>query len=261
MKRFCSALLSVLLMGSLLMGAAHAADDTAENNETKLDIEQYQFQRNGTGGLESFLEDEFVLMPVVGTGATDPQAYTLDGEEGFSVGANALYSSSWGARDDIVFVKNQSPEEGGVACYFRTVIAVASPAGLSQGAEICLVCNNTDYTWSDKPVTAVIADEEFTIYTAVYKKQLAVGEVAPPSLYQLYMPSAATSEDAALFGGAVEVSIVSQAVDVASAEAKNSADPLAGGMELLGEITATSHPFEETSILAQILKGVLEIFT
>lgn len=255
MNRLFAKIISVtLLLGTVLCGGALAAvsdtppEDSAETDETRLDIRQIQYMRGAEGSLVSFEEGENPQLLV-------PMDLTRTASAVFSDGtvSATLYEH---AVDNVVVVENvlHTDEKGkttSLPCWFRTVIAVESPEGLSEGVDVCLLRNEEGYAWSKAADGVSINGVMFDIYVAEYLTVLEPGEVSEPSLLQVYLPPEATSADGALIGGTLEVSVVSQAVQSEGFERTTA-------MAQLGEISAESHPYKEYSALVRWLR---ELFT
>ena len=246
MKRIFAKTISLLLVLSIFMAVPAFAEKT-EIDEKKLDIEQYQYMR-GANGLVLFSGDENTqpLLPVNITSASQKIDYTYTIK--LTNKSVSLYEN---AVDNIVVVENVDHGTGNnIACYFRTIIAVEHPAGLSDGVEIKLSRNETAYEWPEIDGYATVDGVQFKLYVAEYKSDLKPGEVAPASLYQLWLPADATNEDAALFGEGLDVMVISQCIETGMGKDYSEA------LKHLGEITAASHPFKEDSWLRTLLKRV-----
>lgn len=247
MKRVFAKTISLLLVLSIFMAIPAFADtETAEPTPTattKLDIEQHQFMR-GESGLAEFEDYSQFLLPIDTTRQSKTSFTIPKNNETVSLYENAL--------DNIVVVENKKLTGSDVSCYFRTIFAVECPEGLSTGIEVKLY-GNTDkeqYEWTKVEGYATIDKVRFKLYVAEYQKKLAPGEVAPASLYQLYLPAEASSADAALFGEGLDVMVTTQCIQ------SEGFDSRAAAMNQLGEISANNHPFEESNWLVKLLKSV-----
>lgn len=251
MRRNFAKTISLMLVLSIFISIPAWAETveptpTATTDTTMLDIEQHQFMR-GTEGLTSFKDKDQFLLPI---------DTTRESQTSFTIGTNeetvSLYEN---AVDNIVVVENvehtdDSENVTSVSCYFRTIFAVECPEGLSDGVEVMLSGNKTAYTWTSVNGYATINNVRFKLYVAEYKSELKPGNIAPASLYQLYLPATASSADAALFGEGLDVMVITQCIQ------SGDFSDLADAMKQLGEISATNHPFKETSWLIQLLQKV-----
>ena len=135
-------------------------------------------------------------------------------------GSNELFDDSVkNVIDKFVFVKNTGKSDA----YYRTIIAIEAPEGLSDDAIHTSFNANSRFDYnSDKDEAQNAADSNkfymtvdetrYLVYTATYTQKLAPGEVSRPSLLQLFLDPAVTNEDCALFGDAWDVKVISQAV-------------------------------------------------
>ena len=242
MKRIIARTISLLLVLSIFMAIPVFAED-AMTDTTKLDIEQYQFMR-GANGLEAFTGDKNTqpLLPI-DTAREKTLAFTIEkNKESVSLCENAV--------DNVVVVENVNHGTDSVSCYFRTILAVEHPSGLSDGVEIKLSRNETNYEWTAIDGCATVDGVQFKLYVAEYTKVLKPGDVAPASLYQLWLPADATSEDAALFGEGLDVMVISQCIEESMGETYSTA------LKHLGDVTALNHPFESEGWLMTLLRRV-----
>lgn len=250
MKRFFAKIISLMLVLSMILAIPAWADtETVEPNETpttdttKLDIEQYQFMR-GESGLAEFEDNKQFLLPIDTTRENRKSFNNPKYNETISLYENAV--------DNIVVVENKKVSEGaGVSCYFRTIFAVECPEGLSSGVDVMLSRNDTDYIWTAVQGFATVDGVRFRLYVAEYQSVLKPGEVAPASLYQLYLPAEASSADAALFGEGLDVMVITQCI-----QSEGMGATASEALNHLGDITALNHPFEETGWLMTLLRRV-----
>lgn len=221
-------------------------EEPAVTDESKLDIRQIQFMRSDNSGLVSFEEGKNpqLLVPMDLT-RTASAVFQND------IVSVTLYEH---AVDNVVVVENvlHTDENGDITSlpfWFRTIIAVESPEGLSDGVDVCLLWNEEDYVWTKATDGVSINGVLFDIYVAEYLTVLEPGQVSTPSLLQVYLPAEATSEDGALIGESLEVSVVSQAIQSEGFTRETA-------MAQLGTVSADNHPYKETSALVRWLKDL-----
>ncbi len=181
-----------------------------------VDIEQNEEQRvEGTTQLEEF-EQFKPLLPAVHDTNDDnkiawapeeewpvPEDYTGDHPEAYKVFNNNISN----VQDKFVSVENTGKNDA----YVRTIIAYEWPEELDDLVHISI--NDIDGVVSYEDCGFVELDGvRYQVYAFVYDEALAPGEVSVPSLKQVFLNKATTSEDVALFGENFEVLALSQAV-------------------------------------------------
>ncbi|MBQ6952238.1 MAG: hypothetical protein IJN44_12205 [Clostridia bacterium] len=165
-------------------------------------------------------------------------------------GSNDLFDPSMkNVVDKFVFVENTGKSDA----YYRTIIAIEDPEGLSLDATTIHTSFNAnsrfDYN-SDKDGVQNAADSNkfytvidgtrYLVYVATYQEALTPDEVSRPSLLQLYLDPKATNDDVALFGETWDVLVVSQAVQTQGfADAQTALDTA------FGPITADNNPWKK----------------
>lgn len=253
MKRIFAKTISLMLILSIFMSipAWAETEPTPEPTPKPLNIEQYQFERDAVGNFVSVEADKvrnIHLMPVVGD-TTDKNDVEIVVDQ-FEIPAETFNDKLNGVVDNVIVVKNDSPADG-ANCYFRTVFAVESP---DNGRDVVLNFNtDTSYVITKVQESVTINETEFDIYTAVYQNVLNIGEIAPPSLLQVYMPSETTSEEAALYGESFELMIVSQAIQAADELSLTTA---------MGQLGDAEKVFTENQTLLTKLRDLIaSIFT
>ena len=208
MKKFMK-ILAVVMAFVLCMGATAAVtvallqDEDMDVNVMTVGnvyIDQTEMERADDGSLQDFTQNK-PWIPVT----TDPSESTQDWSSVTgTAGSNKVYNGA-GVQDKMVFVQNT----GNTDAYFRTLIAIEAPEGTDDLINTNL--NTTDFTWS-APIVAEVSGKRCLVYVATYNDVLSAGEIANPSLIQLYFSKEADNEDAELFGGELDVLVLSQAV-------------------------------------------------
>ncbi|MBQ8149475.1 MAG: hypothetical protein IJ041_03080 [Clostridia bacterium] len=182
-----------------------------------VDIEQIEEQRPEIGSteLEEFEQFKPLLPAVHDTNGDNkiawapesewpvPEDYTGDHPEAYKVFNNNITN----VQDKFVNVENTGKNDA----YVRTIIAYEWPEELDDLIHISI-----------NDIPGVVAAEEvgfveldgvrYMVYGFVYDEALAPGEETIPSLKQIFLNKATTSEDVALFGENFEVLALSQAV-------------------------------------------------
>ena len=115
--------------------------------------------------------------------------------------------------DKFVFVKNTGKSDA----YYRTIVAIEAPEGLTEGTIHTNFNANSRFTKTK--IGYVECDEtRYLVYEMLYNEVLEPGEISRPSLLQVFLDPKATNEDCALFGETWEIVVVSQAIQVAGFE-------------------------------------------
>ena len=126
-------------------------------------------------------------------------------------GSNEIFDDSVSnVIDKFVFVENT----GSVDCFFRTLVALERPDTVSGKLIHLNVTTNDRY---DAPLSNAVGRIEidgvqYDLFNYTYNQVLTPGEIARPSLLQVYLDPAATNEDCAAFGDTWEILVLSQAV-------------------------------------------------
>ncbi len=182
-----------------------------------VDIEQIEEQRPEIGSTELEDFEQFKpLLPAVHDTNDDnkiawapeeewpvPEDYTGDHPEAYKVFNNNITN----VQDKFVSVENTGKNDA----YVRTIIAYEWPEELDDLVHISI--NDIDGVVSYEDCGFVELDGvRYQVYAFVYDEALAPGEVSVPSLKQVFLNKATTSEDVALFGENFEVLALSQAV-------------------------------------------------
>ena len=161
-------------------------------------------------------------------------------------GSNQLFDDSIrNVVDKFVFVKNTGAKDA----YYRTIIAIEVPEGISDNAiHTSLNANERfDYdTTTDGVQTASkgnnffikIDGVRYLVYTATYTEILKPGEVSRPSLLQVFLDPTATNEDVELFGEVFEILAISQAVQTDGFDSANEA--LESAFGVINKATASA---------------------
>ncbi len=135
-------------------------------------------------------------------------------------GSNELFDDSMkNVIDKFVFVKNTGSSDA----YYRTIIAVESPEGLTEKAIHLNMNANSRFDYnSDKEGAQNAADSNkfyveidgvrYAIYTITHTEALKPGDVSRPSFLQAFLDPAVTNEDCAKFGETWEILAFTQAV-------------------------------------------------
>ena len=234
MRRIFAKTISLMLVLGIFMSIPALAEEAEPTPTPKpLKIEQYQFERNADGkfiSVDAGKVRDLHLLPVVGdTVAKNENALTIvtGDNQIITIPAGMFNDALSGVVDNVITVRNESPSDGGADFYFRTLFAVESPEG---GRDVVLNFNTDGSYKIDKYKDGVTINETvFDIYVAEYQGILEVGDVAPPSLLQVYLPSETTSEEAALYGESFELMVVSQAIQ------KDGVTQITDAMNHLGE--------------------------
>ena len=180
-----------------------------------VDIEQNEEQRvEGTTQLEEFEQFKPFLPAVHDTNDDNKIAWAPESEwpvpEGFEGDPNAykvFNNNISNVQDKFVSVENTGRNDA----YVRTIIAIEDPVGNQASIHISdnvdvegLTCEKVGYV----EVNGV----QYYVISYLYPEKLAPGESTIPSLKQVFLDKAATSEDVALFGENFEILTLSQAV-------------------------------------------------
>lgn len=237
MKKFIALLLTVVLTATVAVGGTVAYlqdDDYAKNTMTvgSVTIEQKEYQRAEgkshinagavEGDLVEFVPNQAIYPAVpVNNLATDYSA-EVPNERQFwwgyytnGVGANGLWDDAKlkNVMDKIVIVENTGDSDA----YYRTLIAVECPVGMNigeagAGCEIMLNVNlNKRFDWENVDYITVDGTRYF-LMSANYTDVLKTDEISRPSLLQAVLTHHATNEDMALLGDALEILVLTQAV-------------------------------------------------
>ena len=182
-----------------------------------VDIEQIEEQRPEIGSteLEEFEQFKPLLPAVHDTNGDNkiawapesewpvPEDYTGDHPEAYKVFNNNITN----VQDKFVNVENTGKNDA----YVRTIIAYEWPEELDDLIHIS--ANNIPGVVAQEEVGFVKLDGvRYMVYAYTYDEKLAPGEETIPSLKQIFLNKATTSEDVALFGENFEVLALSQAV-------------------------------------------------
>lgn len=161
-------------------------------------------------------------------------------------GSNELFDDSVkNVVDKFVFVKNTGKKDA----YYRTIIAVEAPEGLSSGTIHFNFNSNSrfDYNVDEEGIQnssnsnkfyTIINGTRYLVYVATYTQVLEPNEVSRPSLLQVYLDPKTTNEDIELFGDTWEILAFSQAVQTDGFS--NAYEALE---EAFGKVTSTNHPW------------------
>ena len=285
MKKIIAMILVIALTAAISVGAtmAYLTDTDEDVNVMTLGnvkIEQHEYERVvdangdpvlGTEGVDFDanygISQSYKLQPFTQAKPAYPAVYTkgttawdefqqLWNQIG-APGSNDLFDDSMkNVIDKFVFVENTGKSDA----YYRTIIAIEIPEGLSANAIHTSFNGTTRFDYNsdeDGAQDASKANKFFTeidgvryvIYTATYTQVLTPGEISRPSLLQVFLDPAVTNEDCALFGNTWEILAVTQAVQTAGfADAQTALDTA------FGAITTTNHPW----IDGVTLPGVVE---
>lgn len=202
------------------------------------------------------------------TGKTDPRSWQQTWTQVGAPGSNQLFDAQIAnVQDKMVFVKNT----GQNSCYFRTVIAIEVPEGITYGMGTNLNPNSR-YDWNqaeagnqeepgNEEIYTTIDGVRYLIYTATHTEELKPGETARPSLLQVYLQKETTNEEYALYGDKVDILVATQAVQTGSLseipEGKSLAQALLDNA-FGGPISATNHPWLDEELLPEKITGTDE---
>lgn len=263
------ALASLMIVGAIVGGSiAYLTDEEKVENVFVLgevDITMHELMReknasskNDPTKLVAFEQNQ-VLLPGFANPSWEKYEWGKADLSGYADAwaADALPSTCWnelfnsetyGVMDKFVFVENT----GKTNAFFRTVIAVESPVGLSADALHLNISSYTDYDWnaSTPEVDAGASNIEYIedvmidgvryfIIVANYVVPLQPGEVARPSFLQIGLDAKATNEDMKLLGDELNVLVATQAIQCYGFETNALAALEAG----FGKITAENNPF------------------
>ena len=113
--------------------------------------------------------------------------------------------------DKFIFVENTGRKDA----YYRTIVALEDPAGLSLDA-LHLSIGATLAGERGSTLTEVgyitVDGVRYIVYEFLYTEELAPGKVSEPSLMQVFLDPKTTSEDVEKYGNTFEVLAISQAV-------------------------------------------------
>lgn len=244
----CTALVAVSVVGGVFAYLSEEASATNVMKVGNVEIEQLEYERvqdengNPVEGVEGTDFDadygitrSYKLQPFTQNKAAFPAVYQ-EGKEIWddfqqlwngvdAPGSNDLFDDSMkNVIDKFVFVKNT----GNSDAYFRTIIAIECPEG-EEGLIHTNFNTNSRYDYdatengnqepSDDSVIFVTVDGvRYAMYTATHTEALGAGEVARPSLLQVFLDPEADNEDCAKFGDEWKILAVSQAVQTAGFE-------------------------------------------
>ena len=144
-------------------------------------------------------------------------------------GSNDIFDDSVkNVIDKFVFVKNT----GKFDAYYRTIVAIEAPEGITSGTVHSNFNANTRFTQT-KLGYVEINDVRYVVYEMLYNEILTPGEVSRPSLLQVYLDPKATNEDCALFGETWDILTISQAVQTKGfANANEALDTAFGNIDV-----------------------------
>ena len=181
-----------------------------------VDIEQIEEQRPKIGSTELEEFEQFKpFLPAVHDTNDDNKIAWADVNEwpvpkGFEGDPNAykvFNNNISNVQDKFVSVENTGKNDA----YVRTIIAIEDPVGNQASIHIGdnvdvegLTCEKVGYVELD--------GVQYYVISYLYPEKLAPGERTIPSLKQVFLDKAATSEDVALFGENFEILTLSQAV-------------------------------------------------
>lgn len=246
MKKFIALLLTVVLTATIAVGGtvAYLQDDDSDKNTMTVGsvyIEQKEYQRaegvahnagesgagNGVkdGALVPFVDGQKIYPAVPQNNAGSD--YTAEATDLFWWG-DYVYSGTAGnglwndnklanVMDKMVFVKNTGKSDA----YFRTIIAIECPEGMTigeagAGAEIMLNVSGSDlYEWEDVGFIKIENGANagrYLVKVATYQKPLAYGKQSHPSLLQAVLTHHADNKDMEALGTTLDILVLSQAV-------------------------------------------------
>lgn len=155
-------------------------------------------------------------------------------------GANQLFDDTVrNVLDKFVFVRNTGTEDA----YYRTVIAIECPKGVDPKLIHTNVNSHSSFTWEAIGL-AEIDGVQYYLQVATYTEVLKPGETSRPSLLQVFLDPKTSSSDVAAFDGAMEIFVVSQAMQTQGFE---KAGALVALDEAFGDLTIGQHPWTEES--------------
>lgn len=206
-----------IFVGGTLAYFTDSVTATAEIKSAMIDIEQIEMERQvNKKSLQDYSHDEnnpIYLYPAVYSGELKTETLEwavekpdYENQADFEL---KFWSNVNNAVDKIVFVKNSSTTQAA----FRTIYAFESYPNFDT-TKLLLNRNTTNYTWSEIGPGNIQVDGETKTYyfmTATYKGELAIGEIATPSLLQVALSSKAGNEDIEKFGETYEILVVTQA--------------------------------------------------
>lgn len=153
-------------------------------------------------------------------------------------GSNQLFDDSVkNVLDKFVFVKNTGNEDA----YYRTLIAIECPEGVDLDMIHLNLNNNVRFSWENVGFIEIDGVRYF-LMVANYLEELTPGEVSRPSLLQVYLDPKTETADVKKFNGAMEIFVVSQAVQCEGFERVGA---IAALDEAFGDVTIGAHPWTE----------------
>lgn len=250
MKKYIAMALALVLVAGLSIGGtvAYLQDTDSDVNTMTVGsvyIRQNEYQRdegvahdagepgagNGVamGSLVPFVDGQKIYPAVPKNNAPTDYSAETDNDKQFYWGeyvysgtaSNGLWDDSKLANvmDKMVFVENTGKSDA----YFRTIIAVESPIGMTvgeagQGAEIMTNENvGATYNW-EKPGYITIGGARYYVMVATYQRALQPGKQSHPSLLQAVLTHHATNEDMEALGETLDILVLSQGVQTAGFE-------------------------------------------
>lgn len=271
-KILALALAAILLVGGIVGGAFAYLTDESEIAENvfvlgDIDITMHELMRdkNDPNKLVAFEQNQLLLpgytnmqwqpyywgqaeLDFDGAWTQGTAADPDSGDLPYTCWNDLFNTDTYGVMDKFVFVENT----GKTDAYFRTVIAVEDPVGLTPGVIHYNISSFTGYDWnqntdvvdtgvSDIEVIegVVIEGVRYKLIVANYVNVLEPGEVARPSFLQVGLGAEATNLDMELLGEELTVLVATQAVQVYGFED----NALAALAAAFGKVTVENHPF------------------
>lgn len=232
----CVAMLAIAIVGGTL--AYFTDTDVAQNVMTtgKLDISQYEQQRDANGTLVDFVQDK-PLMPMVDT-RKDKKADPV---------VNGYFDPAMkNVVDKIVTVKNEAAA-GAINqdAYVRTILAFETNTEYEAGTTDVLRDGKAIFdayigTLGDFELlnrdTITVNGVEYVLAVKVYEDALAPQQISFPSLKQIFLSPEANNEVELLFGDEYTILAVSQGTQTAGfGSAKEALDTAFGDLETVEE--------------------------
>lgn len=208
-----------IFVGGTLAYFTDSVTATAEIKSAMIDIEQIEMERqvnNDKVVLTEFTQKQALYPAIYSDLNTEVFNWKFDEKDEKTFTLN-FWSDVENALDKIVFVKNNST----TTAAFRTIFAFEAYPNFDK-TKLLLNRNESDYIWTDIGLGQIkdtgdyyyfmmaTYAEELTDGTIEYKS-LDIDKVAPPSLLQVALSSAATNEDIEKFGETYEILVVTQA--------------------------------------------------